>query len=74
MPKEIAIALWSLAAACLVAFSVAALVSTKSPTSKRDDPGLEGTGQVRPGPLRQHEGESWRDSKPGNDAKFLWAR
>ena len=27
MPKEIAIALWSLAAACVVAFSVAALVS-----------------------------------------------
>jgi hypothetical protein len=27
MPKEIAIALWSLAAACVVAFSVAALVA-----------------------------------------------
>jgi hypothetical protein len=31
-------------------------------------------GQVRPGPLRQHEGESWRGSKPGNDARFLRAR
>lgn len=28
MPKEIAIALWSLAAACAVAFSMAALVAT----------------------------------------------
>lgn len=28
MPKEIAIALWSLAAACVVAFSMAALVAT----------------------------------------------
>lgn len=27
MPKEVAITLWSLAAACVVAFSVAALVS-----------------------------------------------
>jgi len=27
MPREIAIALWSLAAACIVAFSLAALVS-----------------------------------------------
>lgn len=27
MPKQIAIALWSLAAACVIAFSVAALVS-----------------------------------------------
>ena len=28
LPKEIAITLWSLAAACIVAFSVAALVSS----------------------------------------------
>jgi hypothetical protein len=27
MPKEIALALWSLAAACVVAFSMAALVA-----------------------------------------------
>jgi hypothetical protein len=29
MPKEIAIALWSLAAACVVAFSMAALVAPR---------------------------------------------
>lgn len=28
MPKQIAIALWSLAAACVVAFSLAALVAS----------------------------------------------